>query len=108
MENNWCHYHSALCFSTYRRTGMTDNCTREEPLAQWERELLAGHAGQEDGIGNVTFYLSNGDSFTIDNVRVDSISPNGANNGVIAAEGSDGDTIYHVPWVSYWTVDYPF
>lgn len=59
-----------------------------------------------EGKGDVTFHLVNGDSFTLKDINFDDISPVGANKECISAESFDGQTIYHIPFVRYWTVSY--
>lgn len=71
-----------------------------EPLAPWEEELLYGRP-----TADVTFFVKDGSSFTIQDINFDSISAVGANKGVVCVEGgSDPDKIYHVPNVLYWTI----
>lgn len=61
----------------------------------------------DEGFGEVTFYRTDGTTIVLDYIKVDSISPVAANNGVVCAEDSEG-TIIHIPFVSYWTVEYRF
>lgn len=102
MNNTWCITHAAHCFRAYPGTGYGVNCSKEEPLAQWEKDLLRGpHA---EGYGDVTFVRFDGRTVVVENVRVDSICDDGTGS-VIGAE-CDGGTIVHVPYVSHWTVEY--
>lgn len=58
------------------------------------------------GEGNVTFTRLDGFTVTIENVRVDSVSPVGAPGGVVAVEFFDSDRVVHVPFVQSWEFDY--
>lgn len=78
---------------------------KNAPLAHWEKELLSGVPARPIGSGDVTFHLSTGDSFTLKDINFDDISPVGANKECISAESFDGQTIYHIPFVLYWTVN---
>lgn len=102
MLNDWCYTHSRRCYRDY---GWSANpaCSREEPLAPWERELLTGYC---EGEGKVTFTRTDGRTVVIDKVRVDSISAVAENKGVIGVEFYGTDRVVHVPFVSYWEVTY--
>lgn len=80
----------------------------DEPLAPWERELLGTRAHTE-GYGDVTFHRTDGLTVVIKNLRVDGIGidHNTQGLGVISATDED-DKIYHIPFVSHWTVEYRF
>lgn len=69
------------------------------------RSMLCGRPVHAEGFGEVTFIRTDGKSVVIDNIRVDSISPQAANTGVVCADDGD-DKIYHLPFIAYWTVDY--
>lgn len=77
--------------------------TPDEPLAAWERELLTGY---REGEGDVTFTLTDGSTYTIDCVRVESVSPVATAPGVIGVEFFDSDRVVHVPFVRSWEFNY--
>lgn len=74
-----------------------------QPLAPWERELLYG---RREGEGDVTFTLTSGETYTIKDVRVESVSPMATAPGVIGVEFFDSDRVVHVPFVRSWEFNY--
>lgn len=102
MNRTWCYTHSLPCYSG-SFFGATEWCSREEPLAEWEKELLNPIPTRVRA--DVTFTLESGDTLTFQDVNVDSISPVGANRGCIAVEfENDADRVVHVPWVRWWEI----
>ena len=54
----------------------------------------------------VVITLTDNSTIEFEGVDFDTISPSGANRGVIAMEFVDSDRIVHVPFVKYWEIQY--
>lgn len=60
----------------------------------------------DEGEGDVTFTRTDGTSFTVTNVRVESIGPSAEARGVIGVEFFGSDRLIHVPFVQSWEITY--
>lgn len=77
-----------------------DDTEKLAPLAPWELDLLNACRA------NVVFTLDDGNTLTIENVRVDSVGPSAENKGVIGVEFHGSDRLVHVPFVRSWEFTY--
>lgn len=76
-------------------------------LTDRENEILSRYPHTE-GAGDAIFTLKGGSILRVNDVRVDSISPVGANAGVITLEFFSSDSLLHIPNVVCWSIDYRF
>jgi len=75
-------------------------------MNEYGNTILQTKTAHRDGEGDVTFTLNDGSTFTIPDVRVESVGPAAESPGVIGVEFYDTDVVIHVPFVRYWTFDY--
>ena len=94
---NCCTYllnHTYTGFCLFR-----DEETPEEPLAEWEKELLRPSEMQSD----VVLTLEGGNTLEFQNVRIDAVGPSAQQKGIIGIEFADDlDRLVHVPNVLWW------
>lgn len=77
-----------------------------QPLADWEKELLAGGSVENDGVGTAHFLRTDGKTVVVENVLFDTIGPGATNPGVISMDTNDEREIVHVPFVASWTIEF--
>lgn len=58
-------------------------------------------------VATAIFTRTDGAQFALSDVRVESISPSGANRGCIAVEfENDSDKVIHLPFIHSWQIEY--
>lgn len=95
------------CFSPYCTIvhNAGENCT--DAALRVLRAKLTDVSPYADGYGKVTFHRTDGRTVVLDNVAYDGIGTDYGQGrlGTVSATLED-ETIVHLPFIEYWTVDF--